>query len=265
MGMDHAMSAAEQFSRLVEIMRRLRRECPWDRSQTFETLRAYLLEETYETLQVLDEKRYEDLAEELGDLLLQIIFQAEIAEERGLFSIADVLAGINAKLVRRHPHVFEQAEAETPEDVFHRWEHIKVGKEQKNSHVAGVPPALPALLKAVRVVHKIRQTGLEPMPVEDARNVVEKELPKLMQAAETGGEHPTRTAGALFLAATVLADAAGVNPEDALREVIGSLLEAFRTQEEGAREEGRTFPDLSPRELRRMSAAIRHLIEEEGQ
>jgi MazG family protein len=257
------VAAGEQFARLVEVMRRLRAECPWDRSQTHETLRPYLLEETYEVLHALDDERFEELREELGDLMLQVVFHAEIAGERELFDIEDVLRGINEKLVRRHPHVFGDREAETPADVLRRWESIKTEQEQKPSSLEGVPAALPALVRASRVLSKVRQTGVDPFTDRDAVREARQALDRLAGAAEQGERAGAlRAAGMLLLSVAEIAASVRVGAEDALRETVSRLSEAFRAEEERLREAGRRFADLSDEELGRIAARVLARCEE---
>jgi MazG family protein len=257
------MTAVDEFTWLVEIMRRLRTQCPWDRSQTHETLRVYLLEETYEVLNALDGRRWDNLREELGDLILQIVFHAEIAEEAGLFNIHDVLRDINEKLVRRHPHVFGDKQAETPADVVRRWESIKTGEEQKPSSLDGVPEELPALAKASRVLTKVRQTGVDPFRSKDALIEARLWLERLAQAAERGDAGAaSRAMGLLMLAATEIADRVRASPEDALRETLRRLAEAFRAEEDRVRAEGRTFAVLSAEEIDQIAARVMARCEE---
>jgi len=244
------MSAAEEFQRLVHIMHRLRRECPWDREQDHASLRGFLLEETYELLDALDDESPPDLCEELGDLLLQIVFHAEIAEEAGEFDIEDVLRGITDKLVRRHPHVFADEDAPTGADVHRRWEHIKKHEENKESVLSGVPRHLPALLKAVRVLGKIRRSGLDPFVGRDAAEEAERWLGRLREAVARGdGRSAERASGMLCLAVASLADKAGASPEDGLRERLSRLADAFCV-EEGRLAERRIGAYELPREER---------------
>src|SRR3989440_5046567 len=148
------LSPAEGFARLVEIMARLRAPggCPWDREQTFDSIKPYLLEETYEVMDAIDARDWNGLAEELGDLLLQPVFFAQMASEDGRFDIADSLEAINQKLVRRHPHVFAEGDARTADDVKRRWDEIKAQEKQDNAKperrglLEGVPRSLPALV-----------------------------------------------------------------------------------------------------------------------
>ena len=231
-------TAADEFIRLLDIMHRLRAECPWDREQTHASLRAYLLEETYEVLQTLDEARYDELRGELGDLMLQVVFHAEIAQEDGRFDIADVLREINEKLIRRHPHVYADAsgarvEADSAEAVLRRWESIKTRQEKKESLLDGVPPQLPALLQALRVLSKIKQAGVEPMEVRDPLAEANRALEHLADAveAEDAGE-ADRALGMLGLSIVALGARIGVSPEDAVRRAVARLTDAFRREED---------------------------------
>jgi len=251
------MSAADEFTRLVQIMHRLRRECPWDREQDHASLRAYLLEETYEVLHALDTGDHEELRDELGDLLLQVVFHAEVAAEAGRFDIEDVLRGINEKLIRRHPHVFADADASDSEAVLRRWARIKADEENKSSVLEGVPASLPALLKAQRVLAKMRQSGLDPWQLQDPALEVRKCLERLLSCSAQQDREPVeRVAGALCLAVAVLAARAHVNAEDALRETIGRMADAFRREEAAARATGRSLADLSDDEIAQVAARI---------
>ncbi|MDZ7265804.1 MAG: nucleoside triphosphate pyrophosphohydrolase [candidate division KSB1 bacterium] len=149
------MHGSEKFTELVEIMARLRgpQGCPWDRAQTHASLRRYLLEETYEVLHALDAGDDEELCHELGDLLLQVVYHAQIAAEAGRFDIGAVIAAISAKMIRRHPHVFGDARVDSAAELTHLWEQIKQQEGKKNA-LAGVPHALPALQRAARLQQK---------------------------------------------------------------------------------------------------------------
>lgn len=252
------MDAGNEFNRLVQIMRRLRRECPWDRSQSHDSLRPYLLEETYEVLHLLDAADYDELREELGDLMLQIVFHAEIAEEAGRFDVADVLSAINRKLVRRHPHVFGDREARTPCDVSRRWEVIKAEQERKESALDGVPAELPALVKAARVLAKMRQCGLDPFRESDPLGEARRHLEQFAEAAGTGREQGrARSALAmLLLSVAALADEAGLGAEDALRGAVRRLSNAYRAEEAAVRASGGSFADLPPEELRELAGRV---------
>jgi len=251
------MDTGKRFQRLAGVMHILRRECPWDRKQTHDTLRAYLLEETHEVLEVLDEKRYGQLDEELGDLLLQVVFQAEVAGEEGWFSIDDVIDGITEKLIRRHPHVFGDAEAETAEDVMRRWESIKTGVEKKESVLDGVPNGLPALLKASRVLSKMRQTGIEPFNAPNAVCDARMWLDRLIDATAYANGDAETAAGMLSLATAALAREANANAEDGLRKVLRRLIQTFQREEKALKEQGRSFADMTPDERTTWEARLR--------
>jgi len=257
------MATGDEFDRLIGIMRRLRKECPWDRSQDHDTLRPYLLEEAYEVLHALDARQYDALRDELGDLVLQIVFHAEIAEEAGRFTIEDVLRGINGKLVRRHPHVFGDKQAETPADVVRRWERIKTDEEERPSSLDGVPDALPALVKAARVLTKIRQTGVDPFEGADLEAMGRAWFERLAEAMggddQAGAEHAT---GMLAMVTAEMAARAGANAEDALRNAVARLSAEFQRHEARLREEGRSLTALPTEELDRIAARLLAACEE---
>ena len=192
---------------LVAVMDRLRRECPWDREQTHRSLATYLLEETYETLEAIESGSATDLREELGDLLLQVLFHARIAEESAAFTIDDVAAGIVDKLVSRHPHVFAGLEVAGAEEVNANWERLKTREKQRTSVLDGVPMALPALALADKVLGRAARAGVAPREVDP---------PGL---------------GDRLLAQVVEARATGQDPEQALRETVRALVAAVRTAE----------------------------------
>ena len=160
-------SAGAKFERLVQIMARLRAPggCPWDREQTFESIKRYTLEETYEVLDAIDRKDWDELRSELGDFMLQAIFYAEIAAEQKLFDIGDSLDAINEKLIRRHPHVFGEETAQTEGDVRRIWEQVKTAerskKTEKQGLLAGVPRALPALVEAQQLTSRAARAGFD--------------------------------------------------------------------------------------------------------
>ncbi|MFL6354124.1 MAG: nucleoside triphosphate pyrophosphohydrolase, partial [Bryobacteraceae bacterium] len=186
--------AGEKFEKLVEVTSRLRGPggCPWDRKQTFDTIKSYLLEETYEVMDAIDARDWDSLAEELGDLLLQPVFLAEMAAEQGLFTISDSLDAINEKLVRRHPHVFGNAVAEMPEDVKQHWDEIK--KQEKTAQASsgsesvldGVPRNLPALVEADKISHKAASLGFEWPDISGVVEKLQEEAAELASARETG-------------------------------------------------------------------------------
>jgi MazG family protein len=196
-------ATGERFERAVEIMRRLRAPggCPWDREQTFDTIKPYTLEETYEVLEAIDNRDWPELSGELGDLLLQILFYAEMAEEEKLFAIDDVIEQLCTKLVRRHPHVFGNVEANTSAEVVRNWEMLKeqeraeAGKgelkaKQKKSLLAGVSPGLPALLEAGKISSKVAGVGFEWPQIEGIFEKLAEETVELREELKhfPGGE-----------------------------------------------------------------------------
>jgi len=153
--------SAEGIERLLNIMKRLRSECPWDAKQTHQSLKQYLLEETYETLEAVDSEDWDSLASELGDLLLQIVFHSEIASESGRFDFSEVISCISEKLIKRHPHVFGNKKVHNAREVQDNWEHSKVIDEKRQSILSGIPKAAPSLLQAQRLQDKAAAVGFE--------------------------------------------------------------------------------------------------------
>jgi tetrapyrrole methylase family protein/MazG family protein len=218
------------FSELVAIMARLRSPsgCSWDREQDHRSLRSSLLEETYEVLEAVDRADYRALCQELGDLLLQVVFHAQLAAEAGHFDIADVVGAIRDKLIARHPHVFGQTSAETPEEVLHQWDRLKRDErgEAGADIVSGVPAALPALARAQLVQRRAARAGVG-RPIEEVRASAAEALARLEQPP--GDPLAAKTAAAeLLLAAVELAAVAGVEAEQALRERVDQLVSEVR-------------------------------------
>ena len=173
------LSAGAAFDRLVEIMARLRAPggCPWDREQNFDTIKPYLLEETYEVMDAIDARDFEGLAEELGDLLLQPVFFAQMAAEEGRFDIADSLHAINSKLIRRHPHVFAEGDAKTADDVKRRWDEIKAEeKPRPNGLLEGISRSTPALVEAQQIAAKAAGAGFDWENVNQVFEKLDEEL-----------------------------------------------------------------------------------------
>ncbi len=195
------MNERDSLVELVETMARLRAECAWKREQTHRSLARYLVEETHETLEAIDSGDMAHLREELGDLLLQVYFHAAIAAESGDFDIRDVAGDLNAKLVRRNPHVFGDSTATHPDEINDAWEQIKLTEKKRATPVEGIPTSLPALLYADKVVDRMRRAG---RPVQ----------------AETGD------VGSRLLALVVEAHDAGLDPEQALRDAVRRALPA---------------------------------------
>jgi tetrapyrrole methylase family protein/MazG family protein len=184
------MRTGQIFEEFVEIVRKLRRECPWDREQTIESLKPYLVEEVYEAIEAINERAYGRLAEELGDMLLHIVMLSVFAEEKRRFEINDVINSIAAKMVRRHPHVFAKARAKTKEDVWLRWEKIKgqearVKGQGRKSMLASIPQSLPALYRADKVQRRAARVGFDWDKVAGAWEKVHEELGEVYEVMTT--------------------------------------------------------------------------------
>ncbi len=183
------MSLEASFLKLVSIMDELREKCPWDKKQTIETLRPLTIEETYELTDAISDKDWNGIKEELGDIMLHLMFYAKIGTEQQKFTLQDVLEEISTKLIRRHPHIYGNISVDTDEDVKKNWEQIKM-QEGKKSVLSGVPKSLPAVVKATRIQDKARQVGFEWENKEDVWKKVEEEIAELHEAvAEDNKEH----------------------------------------------------------------------------
>jgi MazG family protein len=243
-----------EFEELVAIMKKLRGEngCPWDRAQSHQTLRQYLLEETYEVLEALDDQNQTELKNELGDLLLQIVFHAQIADENQDFNIQDVVRGINEKLIRRHPHVFGDMTLTTPEAVRETWEKIKM-KEGKKSVIDGVPRELSGLLRAFRIQKKAAQVGFDWNDVSQVWQKVKEEEAELKAAIETRDPAQIEEEfGDLIFSLVNLSRFIKVNPEDALRRTIQKFIRRFQAIEAELKEIGKTPADCTLAEMDRI-------------
>ena len=212
---------ADEFWKLVEVVARLRAPdgCPWDREQTLESIRPFTLEETYEVLEAIDAGDDAALAEELGDLLLQVILYAQIAADEGRFDLIPVLSGLTAKLIRRHPHVFGEEQADSSDQVIRNWDRVKQQEKPRKSAIDGIPAALPALARSARLAAKSTRAGLRwPTPAEILADV-EARTAQLRVRIEQGeaGDALESEFGRLLFLLSLTAESAGVNPEDALR------------------------------------------------
>ncbi len=226
----------EQFDELVQVMARLRAPggCPWDREQTPHTLRPYLLEESYEALEAIDQQDWDRLRDELGDVLLQVVFHARLASERGDFDIADVCEGIVAKMRRRPPHVFGAAQVSGSDEVLDRWEQIKRGEDgyqDRASALDGIPANLPALQRAAKMQRRAARTGFDWPDISGPRAKVDEELGELDCAARHELEHEL---GDLLFAVVNLARFLNIEPESALRTATARFEGRFRHIEEAA-------------------------------
>ena len=259
---------SKSFDDLVQIMARLRAPggCPWDRKQTHETLKPYLLEEAYEVLEAIDHGRTPQLREEMGDLLLQVIFHAQIAAESGTFTIEDVVQHLCDKLVRRHPHVFggaeEQDKAKNADEVYARWEQIKRAEREESgeprSALDGVPKTLPALLRAYQIQARASRVGFDWPKLDEVLKKLDEELGEWREAmaqAESCDGDPAaarRVEDELGDVLFTLVNAARflkVNPEDTLRRTVDRFIERFQHVEAAARSSGRDLNKMTLAEM----------------
>ncbi len=252
-----AMENQSQMEKLLAIMAELRSEsgCPWDRKQTMESLKPFVIEEAYEVVEAIDGGDARKVCEELGDLLLQIVFQAQIANEAGAFSFEDVVAAINDKLLRRHPHVFGEEKADNAEEVLHRWEQIKQSENgwERRSILQGVPKDLPALLKAHRLQDRAARVGFDWEHLSQVLEKVEEELDEFRKALqEKHGEQIEDEFGDVLFALVNLSRFIKVSPEDALRKTISRFISRFQHIEEYAFREGIELHSLSLQEMDRL-------------
>jgi MazG family protein len=225
-------------------MQRLRAPggCPWDREQTFDTIKPYLLEETYEVMDAIDSRDFAGLAEELGDLLLQSVFFAQMAAEEGRFDIRDSLDAINSKLVRRHPHVFGDGEANTPEEVKKKWDEIKkTEKPRPQGLLAGVPRTLPALVEAQQIASRAAGAGFDWENTEQVFDKLDEEL-KELRAASSQDEKEDELGDLLFVIVNI-ARFLKVDPEQALRRTNAKFRRRFGHVEKGLAAEGKSPQD----------------------
>ncbi len=214
---------------LLQIMHRLRKECPWDAKQTHDSLRPYLLEETYEVLETIDNQQWSKLAEELGDLLLQIVFHSEIASENNHFDFSDVVDHICRKLIARHPHVFGNKNLHSAQQVQESWEHSKVATEKRHSLLSGVPNSAPALLQAQRLQEKAATVGFDWPNIEPVFDKVVEELQELKQAIKNeNASEKENEFGDLLFALVNLARFLDVTAEDALRKTNQKFIRRFQ-------------------------------------
>lgn len=269
----------DAIDRLLEIMARMRAEggCPWDREQTLESLKQYLVEECYEVIDAVDSGQAAKHKEELGDLLLQVVFQAQIRKEQGAFTFEDVARDIAAKLIRRHPHVFGGQAVSGSAEVLKNWEAIKAGEKHAaqsaagrpaapRSIVEGVPRHLPALHKAQHVQRRVARVGFDWKEVREVVAKVEEELAEVKAALARGDARRVREEiGDLLFAVVNLSRFQGLNAEEALNLTVDKFVRRFQAVERGLRDEGRDAAHCPPAELDARWNAVKAAEAEEGE
>ena len=247
------MSAA--FKKLTEIVDTLMGDngCPWDKVQTRESLKPYLVEETYETLEALDSNNPEEIKEELGDLLYQVLFHAKISENKNEFNITDVVESISDKMVHRHPHVFKEENLETPEEVVTQWEEIKSkekGKENRKSVLDGIPPHLPGLLRAQKLQKKAAKHGFDWDKIDDVFDKLDEEVAEFKEAVLSGKEiEMTAELGDIIFVLVNIAKFKKIDAEEALRATNNKFIKRFQHIEAKVAKCGKTLKKTSLEEL----------------
>ena len=250
-------SLGGEIEALEAIMRRLREPggCPWDRKQTHESLRPYLLEETYEVIERIDSGDFDGLREELGDLLLQIVFHARLAGEKGRFQLVDSVRAIREKLIERHPHVFGGPKLDTADEVRDQWEKIKLNNsadkdEKPKGTLDGVPAAVPALTRAFRVQEKMAGVGFDWENPHDALEKLDEEMKEASEAILAGNrEHAEEEIGDLLFSVVNAARLAGFGAEESLRRSTEKIIKRFQQMEKMIAEDGHALAELSLEQL----------------
>jgi len=255
---------SEKFAELVNVMERLRAPggCPWDREQTYESLAPYLLEETYEAFDAIQEANEtgdtDHMVEELGDVLLQVVFHSTIAKELGDFSIDDVAEGVAQKLILRHPHVFEDKKLETADEVLDNWEDLKreqrkksgTVEKRKDSILDDVPLSFPALIEGNKITKKAAKVGFDWEAIEPVFEKLEEETEELKSAISSKEEpHIEEEIGDLLFVVVNLARKLGVEPENALKKTNRKFRKRFRFIEDELKSEEKTFDDVNLEEM----------------
>ena len=242
---------SEPFNRLIQIMSDLRNPdsgCPWDLVQTHKSLKGALIEEAYELLDALDLEGEKEIIEELGDLLLQVVFHAQIGSDSGTFSITDIIDGLNAKLIRRHPHVFAQNSANTTEEAIGQWEKMKAAErlekgDQEKSMLAGISTAMPALAYAYAIIARSRRAGFDWGKEEDAYLKVLEEIDEYAKA--DSALRKEEEFGDILLSLVGVAYQRGIDPEQALRSANSRFFSRFSSIETYTREQNIKFAELT--------------------
>jgi MazG family protein len=241
------------FSDFVSVVRKLRRECPWDREQTHRSIRHNLIEEAYEAVEAIDRGDFNELKKELGDLLLHVVLHSIMAEEEGKFSIDDVIDLIKKKLIYRHPHIFGDVRIDSAEKVKQNWEKLKQAENKRESIMDGIPKLLPSLLKAYRVQEKASHVGFDWRNIEDVWKKVEEEISEFKRTVSSGEyQKVEEELGDLLFAIVNYARFLKVNPESALNKSIEKFIRRFKYIELKLRENGKDIHNSTLEEMDRL-------------
>lgn len=241
--------SGDAFLRLVIIMDELREKCPWDKKQTVQSLRQLTIEETYELADAITDENWQGIKEELGDLLLHIIFYAKIGQEKEKFSLGEVINGVCEKLIVRHPHIYSDVQVKDEEDVKRNWEKIKL-KEGKKSVLGGVPPSLPATVKAMRLQEKAKQVGFEWDNREQVWDKVEEEIAELKAAIDSGQQDKIEDEfGDVVFSFINYARFLQVDAESALEKTNKKFIHRFTQMEQAALLNGKDLTKMTLQEM----------------
>ncbi|ANI87988.1 nucleoside triphosphate pyrophosphohydrolase [Arachidicoccus ginsenosidimutans] len=241
---------SEKFLRLVQIMDELRAQCPWDKKQTIHTLRTMTIEETYELADAIDKENWQEIKEELGDLMLHLLFYSKIGSEQTHFSFVDVLETITEKMIKRHPHIYGNVVVENEADVKRNWQKIKLEKEGKKSVLSGVPAALPSIAKAARIQEKAKQVGFEWENKTQVWEKVEEELNELKQAENTGNAQETEEEfGDVFFSLINYARFLNIDADAALEKCNRKFIKRFQLMETYAGDNNQSLTEMSLDEM----------------
>ena len=251
---------ANAFLRLVQIMDELREKCPWDKKQTIHTLRQLTIEETYELTDAITEEDWKGIKEELGDILLHIVFYAKIGAEQKQFTLDEVINGVCEKLIFRHPHIYGDVKVADDEDVKRNWEKLKI-KEGKKSVLSGVPKSLPATVKAMRLQEKAKQVGFEWENKEQVWEKVEEEKAELFDAIASGNKSDMEDElGDVFFSLINFARFLQIDAENALERTNKKFIDRFTKMEEAAFQTGKALDDMSLEEMDEIWNTIKRTI-----
>jgi len=243
------MKPPADITRLVEIMDELREKCPWDKKQNIHTLRQQTIEETYELADAITEENWMAIKEELGDLLLHIVFYSKIGSEQNRFTLQEVIDTICEKLIKRHPHIYGNVVVNNDEDVKKNWEQIKL-KEGKRSVLSGVPNSLPAMVKAMRIQEKVKQVGFEWATKEEVWEKVEEEQQELLEAVQSGNQKDIEEeAGDLFFSIINYVRFLNVDAENCLELTNKKFISRFYRMEQIVQERGKDLVEMTLPEM----------------
>jgi len=240
----------QAFDRLLTIMDELRENCPWDRKQTFRSLRHLTIEETYELSDAILENDLEEIKQELGDIFLHLIFYARIASESDAFHIGDVLNGVSEKLIHRHPHIYGDLKVQDEDEVKRNWEKIKLRENGNNSVLGGVPKSLPALVKAMRIQEKARGVGFDWDHKEQVWDKVQEEMNEFMEASgKKDQQEMQHEFGDLLFSLINYSRFVNINPEEALETTNKKFIKRFQFLEDAIKNDGKQISELTLEEM----------------